>query len=162
MNDTRIEILVNRYLDETREDMVNIADVGLGVSQILPLLVALIVAHKGQIVYIEQPEIHLHPKAHVALARIISESIKEGVTVILETHSELLLRQFQTLIVSKKINFSDVKLHWFERDKNGLSTITSSDVDNMGSFGEWPQDFADISLKSQDDYLTAIENMMLE
>ncbi|MEO1288487.1 MAG: AAA family ATPase, partial [Chloroflexota bacterium] len=42
---------------------VNIADVGLGVSQVLPVLVALLVAKEGQLVYLEQPELHLHPRA---------------------------------------------------------------------------------------------------
>ena len=49
--------------------MVSIADVGFGVSQVLPVLVALIVAKPGQLVYLEQPELHLHPRAQVALAQ---------------------------------------------------------------------------------------------
>ncbi|OYV02334.1 MAG: hypothetical protein CFE26_22245, partial [Verrucomicrobiales bacterium VVV1] len=63
---TRVEILVGR-LREPRQggakDFVNIADVGFGVSQVLPALVALEVATPGQIVHLEQPEIHLHPRA---------------------------------------------------------------------------------------------------
>lgn len=47
------------------EHTINIADVGLGVSQVLPVLVALLVAKEGQLVYLEQPELHLHPRAQV-------------------------------------------------------------------------------------------------
>ena len=52
--------------------MVSIADVGFGVSQVLPVLVALIVAEPGRLVYLEQPELHLHPRAQVALAQVLS------------------------------------------------------------------------------------------
>ncbi len=45
------------------EDTVSIADVGLGISQTLPVLVALHAANNGQLIYLEQPEIHLHPRA---------------------------------------------------------------------------------------------------
>ena len=63
IGDSGIEIKVGLFThDKTREtDMVSIADVGLGVSQVLPVLVALIVAKPGQLVYLEQPELHLHP-----------------------------------------------------------------------------------------------------
>ena len=57
--------------------MVNIADVGFGVSQVLPVLVALIVAEPGQLVYLEQPELHLHPRAQVALARVLADAAKQ-------------------------------------------------------------------------------------
>ncbi|MGL5675882.1 MAG: AAA family ATPase [Cellulosilyticaceae bacterium] len=162
LNDAQIQILVNRYLNSDNKDSVNIADVGLGVSQILPLLVGLIVAKKGQIVYVEQPEIHLHPKAHTALARVIGEVISRGVSVVLETHSELLLKQFQVLIVKGKIKHEEVKLHWFERDNDGFTLVTSADVDKEGSFGEWPQDFADIVLKVEGEYLAEIEESLFK
>ena len=60
-----LKLQVGRLLhDRTNEtDMVNIADVGFGVSQVLPVLVALIAAEPGQLVYLEQPELHLHPRA---------------------------------------------------------------------------------------------------
>ena len=70
--DTRIELQVGRLpLPPLGEgtDMVSIADVGFGVSQVLPVLVALIVARRGELVYLEQPELHLHPRAQVALAQ---------------------------------------------------------------------------------------------
>src|SRR5262249_37941284 len=65
LNDVQIEIRVGRLPDvsPTRpEDAVNIADVGVGVSQTLPILVALRAAKPNQLVYVEQPETHLHPR----------------------------------------------------------------------------------------------------
>ena len=66
IDDARVKILVNRLCSRSKkceEDMLNITDVGFGISQVLLVLVALLVAKKNQLVYIEEPEIHLHPKA---------------------------------------------------------------------------------------------------
>jgi hypothetical protein len=71
LNDVQIEVQVGRLPDvpPTRpEDRVNVADVGLGVSQTLPVLVALREAKPSQLVYVEQPETHLHPRAQFLLA----------------------------------------------------------------------------------------------
>ena len=78
--------------------MVSIADVGFGVSQVLPVLVALIVAQPGQLVYLDEPELHLHPRAQVALAQVLVDAAKRGVRVVAETHSSLLLLAVQTLV----------------------------------------------------------------
>ncbi|HEV7518543.1 MAG TPA: AAA family ATPase [Thermoanaerobaculia bacterium] len=72
---TQVEILVGRLPAKKRGsagDLVNIADVGFGVSQTLPVLVALLAAKPGQLVYLEQPELHLHPRAQQALAPILA------------------------------------------------------------------------------------------
>ena len=72
--------------------MVSIADVGFGVSQVLPVLVALTSREiRDSLVYLEQPELHLHPNAQVALAQMLADAAKRGVRVVAETHSSLLL-----------------------------------------------------------------------
>ena len=104
IGDTRIELQVGLPLPDDsggeggETDMVSIADVGFGVSQVLPVLVALIVADPGQLVYLEQPELHLHPRAQVALAQVLADAAKRGVRVVVETHSSLLLLAVQTLV----------------------------------------------------------------
>ena len=99
LNDTQLELLVGRLpeTDSDGTDLVSIADVGFGVSQVLPVLVALLVAQKGQLVYIEQPELHMHPRAQYGLARIMAETAKRGVRLVVETHSALLLLRGENL-----------------------------------------------------------------
>ena len=75
--------------------MDNIADVGFGVSQVLPVLVALRAADRGRLVYLEEPEIDLHPRAQTKLADILADAAKRGVRVVAETHSTLLLTAFR-------------------------------------------------------------------
>lgn len=165
-DETQVELKVGRLQHSLRggaHDLVSIADVGFGVSQTLPVLVALLVAEPGQLVYIEQPEIHLHPSAQRALANVFASAAKRGVIVIIETHSALLLRGIQTLVAKNELNPDLVKLHWFERDaSSGATTITTSDLDDAGAFGDWPEDFDDVELKSENDYLSAAEAKLLK
>ena len=159
-NDTQIELQVGRLPKAERDgsDLVNIADVGFGVSQVLPVLVALLVAKKGQLVYLEQPELHLHPRAQYALAKILAETAKRGVKLVVETHSALLLLQVQTLVANGKLDPNLVKLHWFLRNsEDGTTAVKSADLDENGAFGDWPEDFGDVELKAEGAYLDAVE-----
>ena len=160
VNDTQLELLVGRLSKAKRgdEDLVSIADVGVGVSQVLPVLVALLVAEPGQLVYLEQPELHLHPRAQYVLAKILADTAKRGVKLVVETHSALLLRMVQTLVAQRDLDSDLVKLHWFSRnDEDGTTEVESTDLDENGAFGDWPEDFGDVELKAEGAYLDAVE-----
>jgi predicted ATPase len=156
MTEVEIDLQVNRLAGSS--DMVSIADVGLGVGQILPMLTALRVADVGRLVYIEEPEIHLHPRAQVKLADILAGAAKRGVRVVAETHSSLLLRAVQTLVAKGELAADLVRLHWFSRDKAGVTHVKSVVPDENGAFGDWPEDFGDVALQSEQDYLDAVES----
>ena len=161
IGDIGIEIKVGLFTHEkTREtDMVSIADVGFGVSQVLPVLVALIVARPGQLVYLEQPEMHLHPRAQVALAQELAAAAKRGIRIVAETHSSLLLLAVQTLVAEGSLPPELVKLHWFIRGENGATKIDTADLDETGAYGDWPEDFDDVDLKAQSRYLNAVDRI---
>jgi hypothetical protein len=153
-----VELFVARTVKPLREgayDFVNVADAGFAVSQTLPVAVALVAAEPGQIVYIEQPEIHLHPRAQIGLAKVVVSSVVRGVQVILETHSELLLTSLRREIAEGSLTPELVRLHWFSRDAQGFTTLTSAQVDAAGAFGEWPVDFADVAMKEDEAYASA-------
>ncbi len=157
---TRVELLVARLPKKgksAREDLVNIADVGFGVSQVLPVIVALLTAEPGQLVYIEQPELHLHPQAEQALAPILAEAANRGVRVVVETHSAILLTAIQALVAEGKLSPDILKLHWFQRDSRGATRVTSGDLDQQGAYGDWPVDFDRVEAAVTNRYLDAIE-----
>jgi predicted ATPase len=166
IDDTRVELRVGRLPAPKRrkdgtEDLVSIADVGFGVSQTLPLLVALLTASPGQIVYLEQPEIHLHPNAQAALAGIIADAAKRGIVVVLETHSAILLRSIQTLVALGELDPEEVNLNWFKReDSTGATRIKRAVPDENGAYGDWPEDFDDVAIKVETDYLDAVERRL--
>ena len=158
VNDVQIELHVGRLpnVAPTRsEDRVNIADVGVGVSQTLPVLVALHAAKAGQLVYVEQPETHLHPRAQFGLAQVLAGAANRGVRIVVETHSSMLLLGVQALVAEGTLKPDKVKLHWFERKQDGRTVVTSADLDSAGAFGDWPEDFDNVELGSQKRYLDA-------
>jgi hypothetical protein len=158
LNGVQIELHVGRLPDvpPTRaEDRVNVADVGVGVSQTLPVLVALHAASPRQLVYIEQPETHLHPRAQFALAQVLASAAKRGVRVVVETHSSTLLLGVQTQVAEGALEPDKVKLHWFQRDQDGRTIVRSGDIDEAGAFGDWPEDFGDVDLKTESRYIEA-------
>jgi predicted ATPase len=161
INETQVEIMVGRLTKAQRggaRDLINIADVGFGLSQVLPVVAALRVAESGQLVYIEQPELHLHPRAQAAMADVLVEAANRGVRIVIETHSSLLLLAIQTLVAEGDLEPGLVKLHWFARDEaTGLTTITSNTLDKKASFGDWPEDFGTVTLEAQGRFLDAIE-----
>jgi predicted ATPase len=143
------------------KDMVSIADVGFGVSQTLPVIVALLAAGPGQLVYIEQPEIHLHPRAQIAIAKIMADAANRGVRVVAETHSSYILLGVQTLVAEGYLSPENVKLHWFKRrSEDGGTEVLSADLDRAGAFGDWPEDFADVELTEQSRYMDAAQKIL--
>ena len=161
ISDVGIELQVGRVLHEKTEDteIVSIADVGFGVSQVLPVVIALVAAEQGQLVYLEQPELHLHPRAQVALAQVLADAAKRGVRVVAETHSSLLLLGVQTLVAEGDLPPELVKLHWFTRREDGVTEVDSVDLDEAGTYGDWSVDFDNVSLNIQSRFLDAVDNV---
>jgi hypothetical protein len=161
LNAAEIEIRVGRTLTSASDDLGSLADVGFGVSQVLPVLVALLAAQPGQLVYIEQPELHLHPRAQHTLAAFIAEAAARGARLVIETHSDILLRGIQTQVVKYElgqggVSKEDVVLHWFTRSDDGLTQIRTAYMNADGAYGDWPVDFAEVDLNAQGDYLDTV------
>ena len=158
VDDTALQVLVGRYIPGDKHDssyLVNLADVGLGLSQVMPVLAALRVAQPRHLVVMEQPELHLHPRGIHKLAEVIVDAVKRGVRVVMETHSELLLLGIQTMVAKGRLDPKLVGLNWFFLDEQGHSLIRQADVKQDGSFGDWPVDFLDVEWSAQRQYLDA-------
>ncbi len=159
IGDTLVEIHVQGpggRLSHTGGTMVNIADAGFGLSQALPLLTALLAARPAQMVFVEQPESHLHPRAQVAMAEILAETVKRGAHVVVETHSPLILLAIQTQVAEARLDPDLVKLHWFRLNDEAVTEVSTADLDRDGAFGDWDADFADVELEAESRYLYAL------
>lgn len=118
-----------------------ITDVGFGVSQILPILVLCYYMPEGSIIILEQPEIHLHPSVQSWLADVFIHVVTHrNIQLIIESHSEHLLRRLQRRIAEEKIKTESTALY-FCRMENSSSKIEKLDVDSDGYITNWPNDF---------------------
>jgi predicted ATPase len=119
----------------------NIRDVGIGISQVLPVLVVSYFAPMGSTLIFEEPEIHLHPLAQSSLADLFADVSRErGVQFIVETHSEHLFRRMQTLMAKQKVSASDAAMYFVER--SGKETdLRALAIDEFGRVRNWPDGF---------------------
>jgi predicted ATPase len=118
-----------------------ITDVGFGVSQILPVLVLCYYVPEGSTLILEQPEIHLHPAVQAGLADVFIDAIKHrGIQIILESHSEHLLRRLQRRIAEEKLKPADAALY-FTTNANGQSHLAELKLDPFGNITNWPENF---------------------
>jgi predicted ATPase len=119
----------------------NIKDVGVGVSQVLPVIVAALFARPGHIVIIEEPESHLHPLAQSQLAELFSKVSQErGIQFIIETHSEHLLTRLQRRVAEEAIEPDQLVMYFVERD--GINAnINKLELDDYGEISNWPENF---------------------
>jgi predicted ATPase len=132
------EVRVRRTPQSTE---VLITDVGVGVSQVLPVVVQCFYAAEGSTVIFEQPEIHLHPRVQADLADVLIEAAKENrVQFIVESHSEHFLRRLQRRVAEETLTKDDVALYVCDVAE-GKSTIESLKVDEYGNIRNWPRDF---------------------
>lgn len=95
--------------------------VGTGVSFITEVIIACFATPKGGVVIVENPEIHLHPKAQADLIDFMAQIAKAGVQIIIESHSDHLFNGIRRLISQNELALSDVAVYNFRQDENCLT-----------------------------------------
>ena len=118
-----------------------LTDVGFGVSQVLPALVLLYYVPEGSTVLMEQPEIHLHPAVQSGLADVMLNVAEvRNVQIIVESHSEHLMRRLQRRVAEQKASPEDVKL-CFVSSQRGQAHISDLVLNEWGEIENWPENF---------------------
>lgn len=136
----------------------NLKDVGVGVSQVIPVIIACLHAPTGHTVIVEDPESHLHPLAQSALAELFAHvSKRRNIQIISETHSEHLFRRLQTLIAKEDVSPELCAPYFVERDGR-QGKLRSLEVDRFGRIKNWPEKFFGDALgetKAQTEFMLA-------
>ena len=116
-------------------------DVGFGVSQILPVLTLCYYAPEGSTLLLEQPEIHLHPAVQAGLADVFIDACKtRNIQIVVESHSEHLLRRLLRRIAEEALPAGDAALY-FVRMAQAESQLEKLDLDLFGNIRNWPEHF---------------------
>ena len=159
-SDIKIVSLSDRYFEIhvqhpiTRE-YANFADVGYGNSQVIPVLVGGLNAASGSTFIVEEPEIHLHPKAQAELGDFFLDLHRRGVQSVIETHSEHMIVRLQRHIATGQLNAKDLFIYYVNPTVRGKELVRL-ELDEKGVFKkEWPGGFFPERLKEARDLAAA-------
>ncbi len=121
-------------------------NVGFGISYSLPVVTALLAARPGELIIIENPESHIHPKGQAELGKLISLVAINNVQVIIETHSDHVVNGIRVGVKDKPELKDEIILFYFEKnitDSEQYSVITNVEVDSKGELSEYPKHMMD-------------------
>jgi len=124
----------------------NAMNVGFGITYILPIIVSALKAKSGDLLIIENPEAHLHPKGQRKMGELIAKVASGGVQIVVETHSDHLLNGLRLSVKNGCINRFAIKLNYFYRinkDKKIKHEKTTPAILDDGSLSDWPEGFFD-------------------
>lgn len=131
-----------------------ISNVGYGVSQALPIIVEILSTKNNTLFAIQQPEVHLHPRAQAALGEFIyNMHLAENKNFVIETHSEYLIDRFRINISKNKDKKVNSQVLFFERTDNG-NKVHVIEIDDKGRYSEdQPEAFMNFFIKEELDLL---------
>lgn len=169
-------LVVKSDIDGDEKETDNIIDVGYGISQVLPIVTELLNGNDNskeayreyvlpkKVFIMEQPELHLHPAAQAELANLLVDSanMSRSRRILVETHSEHLIRKLQVLIADPEIpiDSDQVAFYYVEKDDEGNSHIIKMDINKNGQFEKaWPTGFFDKSYELTSELLYANSKM---
>lgn len=148
---------------EKTKEHYNIADMGFGFSQVMPIIVQIwtlihkptksMITDTNYTYAIEQPELHLHPRMQAKIASVLAKAVilsrTNGIllNLIIETHSETIINKIGLMIANEEISSEDTNIIIVSRDnEKSASTIEISKFDSEGTLINWPYGFFDIEV----------------
>ncbi len=145
----KIELTVERdtislsYNTKLTDKRYKPSNVGFGYSYILPIIVSGLIAEKGEILIVENPEAHLHPKAQSQLTKFLAKVASCGVQIYIESHSEHILNALRVVSVTQEteIQNTDISILYFQNDDE--KHFTTIPINPDGGIDVWPEGFFD-------------------
>jgi energy-coupling factor transporter ATP-binding protein EcfA2 len=154
------KILGNNYTDPFQLNILasgiqaNIIDVGYGVSQALPIIVQSLLASPNEILLVQQPEVHLHPRAQAAMGSFYANLVREhsGKIFCIETHSDYIADRIRMAVAKKSLPPSDVLFVFIERIGHD-HLIHQMEIDEDGNLLKAPSSYRQFFMREQADFL---------
>jgi hypothetical protein len=130
-----------RTSDET--DFHRPVHVGFGLTQVLPILVAVLSAKQGDIIVIENPEVHLHPAGQALMGIFLAKAAAVGPQIIVETHSDHILNGIRRAVRSGALTHTAAALYFFRPKAPNREQVVAPQLDAAGNIDFWPEGFFD-------------------
>ena len=134
--------LRNHGSDEWRRP----ANIGYGLTYAFPILVAGLLARRGQLLIVDSPEAHLHPMGQSLMGHFLAMLARAGVQVIVETHSDHVLNGVRLAVSRGELSPLETAIHFFNyrpRLSSDPAHVVSPQIDSKGNLSEWPSGFFD-------------------
>lgn len=132
----------------------NLLDVGYGVSQVLPLVVQGIISAEEGLLLIQQPEVHLHPRAQAALGSLFVDLVaKDAKQFVIETHSDYIVDRIRMEIADGKLPSESFLILYLER-KGTETRVYPITVDSLGNLIGVPPTYREFFLREEINLLT--------
>lgn len=138
-----------RYTEKSRDRVSNThrpINVGFGITYVLPIVIALLKAKEDDLILIENPEAHLHPRAQRLIGELLVKAAVVGAQVIVETHSDHILNGIRICAKKQMILPEKVKMFFFMKEDIGVKyhvNIYAPVMDEEGNIDIWPEGFFD-------------------
>jgi predicted ATPase len=132
-------------------------NIGFGVSYILPIILTGLLAEKGAMIIIENPEAHLHPSGQSRMGHFLARMSASGVHIVIETHSEHIINgiRIATLSATSKLKSEDIIINFFQKNNNNVAPdLKIIDINLSGDLSSFPRDFFD---QTQQDLFTIMQ-----
>ena len=139
------------------DEMHDLTHVGVGVSQVLPILVMCLLADTDSTLVFEQPELHLHPKVQTLLGDFFLSMALCNKQCIVETHSEYFIDRLRFRIAAAPPEnelTSQTKIYFVEKPSQG-SSFREVKINEFGAISDWPDGFFDQSQQQAEEILRA-------
>ena len=132
----------------------NLIDVGYGVSQALPVAVESIIAPEHTRLLIQQPEVHLHPRAQAALGSLFARLAgSHGKQFVVETHSDFIMDRVRTEVAKGTISAQDVIILYLEKEQ-GKTTVYPIEIGETGGILNPPPSYRSFFMEETFDVLS--------
>lgn len=135
----------------------DLTHVGVGVSQVLPILVMCLLAEEDSTLVFEQPELHLHPKVQSRLGDFFLSMALSNRQCLVETHSEYLIDRLRFRIASSPLNDNlekKTKIYFVEKPAQETK-FREVPINEYGAISDWPKGFFDQSQQQAEAILKA-------
>ncbi len=121
-------------------------NVGFGLTFILSVITALLIAQKDDILIIENPEAHIHPRGQAELGSLMALCASNGVQLLVETHSDHILNGVRVAVKEEIVSSSNAQILWFEKittENEQYTDIKTVLIDKNGELSDYPKDLLD-------------------
>ncbi|MBF0465563.1 MAG: DUF3696 domain-containing protein [Nitrospirae bacterium] len=119
-------------------------NIGFGITFVLPIVVTGLIASRGSMIIVENPEAHLHPYGQSKIGQFLAAVASQGIQVVVETHSEHVINGIRVASLKNFITPDKICINFFSHNKEKQAPdITEITVDDEGDLSKWPRDFFD-------------------